>query len=73
MTQNVLHAQSFGTLLATGSDDIALICWEFMLLWPKGLLSGPASGVADPLPSVSLFSLFLRRSIRAASHFWYCR
>ena len=62
MPQKVLQVQSFGTLPATGSDGFALMRRDCMLLSTNGVVSGS-------LPSAVLFSLLLRRRLRAASHF----
>jgi hypothetical protein len=70
--QNVLHAQSLGTLVATSWGGFARVPPEIILRW----FTGPASGVGGPLSSLFeslLVWLFLRRSDLAVSQRWYWR
>lgn len=71
--QNVLHAQSLGTLFATCSAGLPVRRpLDIILRCPVG----PAKGVGGPLSmllSSLLFWLFLRRMERAVSQRWYCR
>lgn len=73
--QNVLHAQSRGTLAACSSTFALFICpWpEIILRWLPGR---PAMGVDSPLPlprSVSVSLLLIRRRLRDLSQRWNCR